>query len=187
MSHSQFPTGPKVLHSSDSEKTFIFPLQVTEWLITPSWQKSVFAELIFLLLLLLSNLLLLFAVSRHRPDELLPWLVLHTLALAALAVLFVSLLVTIALVAFPATQVHQATQNHLGIFYLQNSALSLPRGMSTSSPEFLRAQRWTLGVAVAKLLVLSAAIPTTAYGCWVVFHDRRAMLVEEVKYCQDMS
>ena len=50
-------------------------------MITPSWDKYVLLELVFLLLLLFSNLLLLVGAARSRPDELLPWLALHTLAL----------------------------------------------------------------------------------------------------------
>jgi len=134
---------------------------VTDWLITPSWDKYVLLELVFLLLLLFSNLLLLVGASRSRPDELLPWLALHTLALFLQAFLAIYLIVSISLVALPATQ---------------NGALDLPRGMSSSSPEFLQARRWTLGVAFGKLLALSLTLPTTVYCCWVVFHDRRTLL-----------
>ena len=82
------------------------------------------------------------------------------------------------------------------MFALQNGALDLPRGMSSSSPEFLQvistfaidpflipfsqARRWTLGVAFGKLLALSLTLPTTAYCCWVVFHDRRTLLSVQV-------
>jgi len=134
---------------------------VTDWLITPSWDKYILLELIFLLLLLFSNLLLLLGAARSRPDELLPWLALHTLALFLQAFFAIYLIVSISLVALPATQ---------------NSALDLPRGMSSSAPEFLQARRWTLGVAFGKLLALSLTIPTTGYCCWVVFHDRRTLL-----------
>lgn len=134
---------------------------VTDWLITPSWDKYVLLELIFLLLLLLSNLLLLVGATRSQPDELLPWLTLHTLALFLQAFFVIYLIVSISLVALPATQ---------------NGALDLPRGMKSSSPEFLQARRWTLGVAFGKLLALCLTFPTTAYCCWVVFHDRRTLL-----------
>ena len=120
---------------------------VTDWLITPSWDKFVLLELIFLLLLLLSNLLLLLGAKRQQPDELLPWLGLHSLALLLQLLLAGHLVITIGLVAVPGTQ---------------NSALELPRGMSSSSPEFLRAQRWTLGVSFGKLLALLLTIPITA-------------------------
>ena len=80
------------------------------------------------------------------------------------------------------------------MFALQNGALDLPRGMSSSSPEFLQvistidpflipfsqARRWTLGVAFGKLLALSLTLPTTVYCCWVVFHDRRTLLAVQV-------
>ena len=92
-------------------------------MITPSWDKYVLLELVFLLLLLFSNLLLLVGATRSRPDELLPWLALHTLALflqvGYLLVMLVTnitsvflqaffviyLIVSISLVALPATQV----------------------------------------------------------------------------------
>ena len=82
---------------------------MTDWLVTPSWDKYVLLELVFLLLLLFSNLLLLIGASRSRPDELLPWLALHTLALFLQAFLAIYLVVSISLVALPATQVSKQT------------------------------------------------------------------------------
>ena len=79
--------------------------QVTEWLTPPTWEKSVLLELVLLLLLLTSNLLLFLGSSRGRPDEVLPWLALHLVALALQVVLAAHCILTIGLVATPATQV----------------------------------------------------------------------------------
>ena len=78
---------------------------MTEWLTPPTWEKSVLLELLLLLLLLTSNLLLFLGSSRGRPDEVLPWLALHLVALALQAVLAAHCTLTIGLVAIPATQV----------------------------------------------------------------------------------
>ena len=52
--------------------------------------------------------------------------------------------------------------------------------MKSSSPEFLQARRWTLGVAFGKLLALCLTLPSSAYFCWIVHHDRRYLLAEQV-------
>ena len=62
-------------------------------------------ELIVLLLLLATNFLLLFAASRSRPDELLPWLAAHSIAVFIQGFFLIYLVIRIGMVAIPATQV----------------------------------------------------------------------------------
>lgn len=84
--------------------------QVTEWLLTPTWDKFVLMELIILLLLLATNLLLLFGASRSRPDDLLPWLAAHSIAVFIQGFFLIYLVIRIGMVAIPATQVTKETR-----------------------------------------------------------------------------
>lgn len=84
--------------------------QVTEWLLTPTWDKFVLMELIILLLLLATNFLLLFGASRSRPDDLLPWLAANSIAVFIQGFFLIYLVIRIGMVAIPATQVTKETR-----------------------------------------------------------------------------
>jgi len=141
---------------------------ITEWLITPRWEKTIILEIVLLLLLLICNLLLFIGAARQKPFELIPWLAGHGIFLGVQVVLIVFYTVTIFMTSTP------STQNHW---------LNLPRGMTSVNPEFQQRLRWTLGVNIGKMAVLVITSIITAYCLRIVFQDRLTMK-EEVEHTQ---
>jgi len=112
---------------------------ITEWLLTPRWEKSVIIEIVFLVLLMISNLLLYLGAVRHSPTKVMTWLFLHLIALVVQIILVVYFVIVLFIIASPQTQ---------------NSWLGLPSGMSSNTSEFQQALRYQLGAGVSKLIAL---------------------------------
>ena len=74
---------------------------VTEWLLTTSWNKTVIIELVFIGLLLVTNVLLYLGTVRKSPVELLAWLVSHLVFLVVQLVLLVYYIVVMFIIASP--------------------------------------------------------------------------------------
>ena len=79
--------------------------QITEWLLTPRWDKAVLVELIILALLLVTNFLLYLGAVRRSSTELLAWLVSHAIFLVIQVILVVYFIVVIFIIASPHSQV----------------------------------------------------------------------------------
>ena len=120
-------------------------------------------EIVFLLVLIISDFLLFIGASRKTPVELLPWLVSHGLFLGVQLVLVIYYLVTLFITSTPSTQ---------------NEWLGLPEGMTSKNPEFQQRLRWSLGITVAKLAVLVITSLITAFSWWIVFLDRQTLQAE---------
>ena len=74
---------------------------VTEWLLTTTWDKTVIIELVFLALLLVTNILLYLGTVRRSPVELLAWLVSHLVFLSVQIILLVYYIVVMFIIASP--------------------------------------------------------------------------------------
>ena len=133
---------------------------VTEWLLTTSWNKTVIIELVFIGLLLVTNVLLYLGTVRKSPVELLAWLVSHLVFLVVQLVLLVYYIVVMFIIANPGSQ---------------NSWLGLPRGMSSNTPEFQQSLRYSLGVNISWLVALLITTPTTALALKIVWREKQRL------------
>jgi len=150
---------------------FLRVVCITEWLLTPRWEKTVIIEIVFLVLLMISNLLLYLGAVRHSPTKLMTWLFLHLIALLVQIILVVYFVIVLFIIASPQTQ---------------NSWLGLPSGMSSNTSEFQQALRYQLGASVSKLIALMIVTPITALSCksvWKVKQNFEAELQnKQAKY-----
>ena len=146
-------------------------LCVTEWLLTTRWDKTVIIELVFLVLLLVTNLLLYLGTVRRSPVELLAWLVSHLVFLSVQVILLVYYVVVLFIIASPHTQ---------------NSWLGLPEGMASNTSEFQQELRYNLAVSLTKLVVLIIIVPLTAMALKVVWREKQRM-EEELSATQVIS
>ena len=80
-------------------------LKITEWLLSPRWDKTVILEIVILLVLIICNLLLFIGASRKSSVELLPWLASHGVFFVVQVILIVYYMVTIFITTTPSTQV----------------------------------------------------------------------------------
>ena len=80
-------------------------MKITEWLLSPRWEKTVIIEIVVLLVLIICNLLLFIGASRKSPIELIPWLASHGVFFGVQVILIVYYMVTIFITATPSTQV----------------------------------------------------------------------------------
>ena len=133
---------------------------VTEWLLTTRWDKSVIIEIVFLVLLLITNLLLYLGTVRRSPVELLAWLVSHLVFLSVQIILLVYYIVVIFIIASPHTQ---------------NSWLGLPEGMASNTSEFQQELRYNLAVNLTKLVVLIIVVPVTCLALKIVWREKQRM------------
>ena len=133
---------------------------VTEWLLTTRWDKSVIIEIVFLVLLLITNILLYLGTVRRSPVELLAWLVSHTVFLLVQLVLLVYYIVVMFIIASP---------------HSRNSWLGLPPGMSSNTSEFQQELRYSLGVNISWLLVLSLTTPASTLAIILVWREKQHM------------
>merc|ERR1719150_1454527 len=136
---------------------------VTEWLLTTRWDKTVILELVFLVLLLVTNLLLYLGAVRRSATELLAWFVAHMLGLLIQVLLIVYFVVVIFIIASP---------------HSQNSWLGLPPGMGTNTSEFQQALRYHLGATITKLVALLVTAPLTAAAAREVWAEKERMEAE---------
>ena len=146
-------------------------LCVTEWLLTTRWDKTVIIELVFLVLLLVTDLLLYLGTLRRSPVELLAWLVSHLVFLTVQVILLVYYVVVLFIIASPHTQ---------------NSWLGLPEGMASNTSEFQQELRYNLAVSLTKLVVLIIIVPLTAMALKVVWREKQRM-EEELSATQVIS
>ena len=72
---------------------------------TPRWDKAVMVELIFLVLLLVTNFLLYLGAVRRSTTELLAWLVSHAIFGVIQVILVVYFIVVIFIIVSPHSQV----------------------------------------------------------------------------------
>ena len=135
-------------------------LCVTEWLLTTRWDKTVIIELVFLVLLLVTDLLLYLGTIRRSPVELLAWLVSHLVFLSVQVILLVYYVVVLFIIASPQTQ---------------NSWMGLPQGMASNTSEFQQELRYNLAVSLTKLVVLIIIVPLTAMALKVVWREKQRM------------
>ena len=135
-------------------------LCVTEWLLTTRWDKTVIMELVFLVLLLVTNLLLYLGTIRRSPVELMAWLVSHLVFLSVQIILLVYFIVVVFIIASPPTQ---------------NSWLGLPEGMASNTSEFQQELRYNLAVTLTKLVVLIIIVPLTAMALKIVWREKQRM------------
>ena len=133
---------------------------VTEWLLTTRWDKTVIMELVFLVLLLVTNILLYLGTVRSSPVELLAWLVSHLVFLLVQLILLVYYIVVIFIIASPHTQ---------------NSWLGLPEGMASNTSEFQQELRYNLAVNLTKLVVLIIVVPVTCLALKIVWREKQRM------------
>ena len=133
---------------------------VTEWLLTTTWDKTVIIELVFLALLLVTNILLYLGTVRRSPVELLAWLVSHLVFLSVQIILLVYYIVVIFIIASPHTQ---------------NSWLGLPEGMASNTSEFQQELRYNLAVNLTKLVVLIIVVPVTCLALKIVWREKQRM------------
>ena len=133
---------------------------VTEWLLTTRWDKTVIMELVFLVLLLVTNILLYLGTVRRSPVELLAWLVSHLVFLCVQLILLVYYIVVIFIIASPHTQ---------------NSWLGLPQGMASNTSEFQQELRYNLAVNLTKLVVLIILLPITFVALKTVWREKQRM------------
>ena len=79
--------------------------QITEWLLTTRWDKTVLLELVFLALLLITNFLLYLGAVRRSSTELLAWFVGHITALIVQIIFIVYYIIVLFVIVTPQSQV----------------------------------------------------------------------------------
>ena len=80
-------------------------MQITEWLLTTRWDKTVILEMLFIIFLLITNFLLYLGAVRRTTTELIAWFAMHVVALVVQIVLIVYFIVVLFIIASPNSQV----------------------------------------------------------------------------------
>ncbi|XP_023327376.1 uncharacterized protein LOC111700627 [Eurytemora carolleeae] len=142
---------------------------ITDWLLLPSWSKLIVVELVFLTILVFTDILMYLGVVNRRSEQFLPWLVTHFISFIVTLVFLIMHFVQIFIIISPATQ---------------NAYLRLPSGMGIRSPEFQQSFRYELGITIGKVLVLGLVVPLSGYFWILAFMGWRQVLNDSDTECE---